>query len=171
MGLFSTKRTEKLVPVDAPQSSVGAPLPAVMASEQCLYVCYLLSAPDPQWDGSAVRLVGPDSSGEPIAVVKVKHCRAHTFGPPNDEAIGGHRLAKLGLMPYSTYEVLDSLWIAELENANRVHHRHDGRLFANLRHFIFTFHDSTLEFVSEGFEVNVTSGSIRGVLRDLADAI
>jgi hypothetical protein len=66
---------------------------------------------------------------------------------------------------------LNSDWIADLERSNRVHPNHRSSQFDSLRHFIFTFHDSVLEFVSEGFEVEVTSGSIRSNLRRLTDAL
>jgi hypothetical protein len=157
--------------LDVPQSSVGAPLPAILADENTLFVCYLLQNTPPGWDGSTIRLVDSDAEDEPVAVLSVQSCRAHTFGPPNEEAIGGHRLAKLGLEPFAAFEVPGSNWIADMERRNRVHPNHRSSQFSTLRHFIFTFHDSVLEFVSEGFEVEVTSGSIRANLRRLADSL
>ncbi len=169
--LPNARPKESLTRLDVPQSSVGAPLPVVLADERTLFVCYLLEKPDPNWDGSYVRSVDQDASDEPSATLTVRRCWAHTFGPPNEEAIQGHRLAKLGLQPFSAFEVSNSVWIADLERANRVHHRHDRKHFERLRHFVFTFHDSVLEFVSEDFEVEITSGSLRENLRRLVDTL
>lgn len=165
------KSKEALVRLDVPQSSVGAPLPSLVADEHTLFVCYLVQAYDPNWDGSTIQLMDLDSGSEPLAVLKVPQCRAHLFGPPNEEAIGGHRLVKLGLEPFSAFEVVNSAWIAELERANRVHPYHRASMFAALRHFIFTFHDSVLEFIAESYEVRLTSSSLRETLRLLVDEL
>lgn len=71
------------------------------------------------------------------------------FGYPNDEALPGHRYAQWGLAYYNAYEVFGSEWIAEIRAANRVAFPNFDGHFAELRHFIFTFHDTTLEFVSK----------------------
>jgi hypothetical protein len=139
--------SETLRPFDLPQSSVGAPLPHVLADEHALSVLYIVEVDDPEWDGTTVRIVSP-ASHEPCAVVRFRSYVAFTFGPPNDEAIAGHRLAPLGLAPYSSYEVVNSRWIADFEKANRVHANHRAEHFAGHRHFILTFHDSTLEVIA-----------------------
>src|SRR5688572_23644482 len=104
--------TEHLEPVDLPQSSVGTPLPHVFADEDRLLIGYIVHVNDPDWDGSTVRSVGPDSDEETCALVEVESYLALQFGPPNDEAIAGHRLYELGLAPYSSFEVVNSKWIA-----------------------------------------------------------
>src|ERR1041385_7335239 len=160
---------EELRCLDLPQSSVGAPLPHVFADEHRLLIAYILQVNDPTWDGSTVRIIGPETKGEECAVVDVQQYRAFEFGPPNDEAIAGHRLHKLGLRPYSAFEVLNSKWIATLEEANRVHPHHRSERFAGDRHIILTFHDSTLEFVAERFEIRRSRGSVRNVLLDRSE--
>jgi hypothetical protein len=156
--------TEHLKPVDLPQSSVGVPLPHLLAYEQRLLIGYIVEAHDPDWDGSTVRIVGPDTDCEKCALVEVEGYLAFKFGPPSDEAISGHRLHKKGLAPYSSFEVVNSKWIAELETANRVHPHHRPERFAGYRHIILTFHDSTLEFIAKSFGVRQVEGSIRAAL-------
>lgn len=155
---------EHLRPVEMPQSSVGAPLPHVFADEHRLLIGYIVEVYDPDWDGSTVRVVGPESDCETCALVEVEGSLAFKFGPPNDEAISGHRLHKKGLTPYSSFEVINSKWIAELETANRVHPHHRPERFAGYRHIILTFHDSTLEFIATEFTVRQVEGSIRAAL-------
>jgi hypothetical protein len=155
---------ERLSPIELPQSSVGAPLPHVIADEHILLIGYIVQVSDPDWDGTTVRIVGPDSDGETCALVKVEGYLAFQFGPPNDEAIEGHRLFKLGLTAYSSFEVLDSEWIATLEAANRVHPYHRPEHFAGYRHIILTFHDSTLEFIAESFAFHLVPGPIRAAV-------
>jgi hypothetical protein len=156
--------TERLSPLELPQSSVGAPLPHVLADEHRLVIAYVVQSSDPAWDGTTVRVVGPDSDGEACALVKVEGYLAFQFGPPNDEAIEGHRLSKLGLTAYSSFEVLNSAWIGQLEAANRVHPYHRAEHFAGYRHIILTFHDSTLEFIANGFAVQLVQGPIRAAI-------
>ena len=156
--------TESIQAIDLPQSSGGAPLPHVFADDHRLLIGYIVHVRDPNWDGSTARIVGPDSDGEVCALVSVEDYWAFQFGPPNDEAIEGHRLCQLGLVPYSSFEVLNSKWIAELEIANRVHKCHRPEHFSRYRHIILTFHDSTLEFIASRFAVQTVRGSIRAAV-------
>ena len=136
---------ERLIELtDIPQWDTGAPSPVVYANERALLVVYYLSSPagdEPQ----------EDSSG----VVVFERVNSFLFGGPGDEALQGHRLYKLGLGFYSSYEVLNSAWIAELCARNRVHPSHKDSMFTGLRHFVFTFHDSTLEVVARAYTASV----------------
>lgn len=83
-----------------------------------------------------------------VAVIKFPLVDTFQFGFPNDEALGGHPLAKRGLQFYSVHRVENSTWIDELERRNSVHPRHSKADFMKDRvHYIFTFQDSTLECV------------------------
>ena len=152
---------------DAPQSSVGAPCPMFLAGEGYLYLAFFLEDTQTGWDGTTVRVVGEDTSGEPVALVTFTHIYAHFFGPPNDEAFSGHPLASRGLQPYSVSEVQHSSWIRMLERMNSVHPYHRPERFAELRHFIFAFHDTTFECIAQGFSSSVREGSVAGVLADV----
>jgi hypothetical protein len=125
---------ERAVPLpEWPQPDAGAPSPVTLADDTTLFVRYLTQA------------------GK-IAVVYFPLCSVFTFGSPNDEALGGHPLYGRGLKFYSVHRVEHSSWIALLERQNSVHSRHDRKRFLeDKKHFVFTFHDSTLEcVVNEG---------------------
>ncbi|MER8399122.1 hypothetical protein [Mesorhizobium sp. M1348] len=151
---------EALLPIEVPPLSAGAPLPHVFADEDKLLVAYIVNKTDPSFDGTNPRSVSPVTNGQSVAILTAKPCLALQFGLPNDEALSGHRLYKLGLQPYAAFEVLNSSWIGSLEQANRVHSSHQPGLFSGYRHFIFTFHDSTLEFVAESFSMSCRDGSV-----------
>ena len=85
---------------DIPKSSPGAPIPLVLANERTLVVAFYLHVRDPAWDGTTARMIDPESSAEPVAVITFPLYKALMFGPPNDEAFSGHPLAKRGLKPY-----------------------------------------------------------------------
>ncbi len=152
--------SEALVPIDVPPSSGGAPLPHVFADEHRLLIAYIVNTPDPSFDGTNPRSISPTTAGQSIAILTADPYRVFQFGPPNDEAIRGHRLYELGLQPYSAFEVLNSSWIASQEKANRVHSSHTPELFSGYRHFILTFHDSTLEFIARSFSVSLHQGAV-----------
>ncbi len=156
--MFSLTPKEELKELhDLPQSSVGAPCPLVFATEHELHVSYYLNTVEEGWDGTTVRVVGPASTGEPSIVVTFHRVTAHYFGMPNDEAMHGHPLHKLGLKAYSYFEVLGSSWRDELERMNRVHPQHKKEHYAGVRHFIFTFHDTTLEVLARSYTAEVTN--------------
>lgn len=158
-------RVEELA--TAPQSDVGAPLPMVLADEDRVFLAYRVSEPDPHWDGSYTNIVSPDTSGT-IAIVSFNRCSVHMFGPPNDEAFGGHPLAKRGLRPYAAWEVHHSSWLALRIKMNRIHPRHSDRLFSDLRHFIFAFHDSTFECLAKDFTASLFRGSMNDAVARMA---
>lgn len=148
--------------LEVPQSDVGAPLPLLLSDEHRLLLAYIVSEPDPAWDGTSVAIVSPASQGLSIAILDFHRPYAQMFGPPNDEAFGGHPLAARGLSPYAAFEVEHSSWIRKHERMNSVHPRHDReRFLARKRHFVFAFHDSTFECVAEGFSVNIIRGSMQ----------
>lgn len=120
--------------IDAPLMQPGAPMPELIASDGSLTVSYF--APDDR--RMHVRFTRP--------------C-AHYFGPPNDETLDAHPLAKAGLGMYRAWEVRHSRWIEELREMNRVHPHHSDARFDKLRHFIWTFHDNTFECLAEAFVV------------------
>jgi hypothetical protein len=155
---------------DVPRPDIGAPLPHLVSDEGRVVLAYLVSEPDPAWDGTYTTVVGPDSEGQLVAIVRFRWPYAHIFGPPNDEAFNGHPLAPRGLGPYAVFEVQQSSWLRRLERMNSVHWNHDKeRFLADRRHFVFAFHDSTFECIAEAFAFEVVRGSLRSVLPRMAE--
>ena len=111
-----------------PQSSVGAPLPLLLATENIVSVSFYCENTLADWNGETVRSVDY-TSDEPWAIVTFAGCDAHMFGPPNDEAFSGHPLYVRGLRPYGAYVVRDSSWLRDLERMNSVHPHHDRARF------------------------------------------
>ncbi len=155
----------------APRPDVGAPLPTVVGDEHRLLLAYIASVPDPDWDGTYVKVVSPESPNEPIAIVTFERPYCHLFGSPNDEAFEGHPLASRGLKPYSVSEVAESSWVRALERMNAVHPYHRPESFSDRHHYIFSFHDSTFECVARGFTVEVHHGSMLAVVQRMAKAL
>ncbi len=96
MDLFEG-RSEELRAVDAPRISASTPFPQVFANERGLVFYYYCEGDVVHFDGTQTHLFQATAETEPVAVVTVDLCDALQFGPPNDEAIAGHRLAPLGL--------------------------------------------------------------------------
>jgi hypothetical protein len=48
-----------------------------------------------------------------------------------------------------------SSWIRSLEEMNRIHPAHSSAMFSQLRHFVFTFKESTFECVAKGFRSKI----------------
>ncbi len=126
----------RLERLDLPPCCSGAPSPRLFATDDLLIFGYNT----------------PLRTGEPrtCVLVEPEGCFVHRFGAPNDEVLHGHRYASLVLEPYAAYEVLSSEWIADLKNMNRLHRNDIPDLFDQFRHYIFTFHDSMLEFIAFG---------------------
>jgi hypothetical protein len=138
----------------------------VLADEHTVVLAYYLQERPGEWEDSQVRAVDSITDGEPIAIVRFDHCKAHMFGPPNDEAFHGHPLAGRGLQPYDAFRIEDSSWIRRLERMNSIHARHDPKRFWELQQLVLAFHDSTFECICKRFELRTKRGSIDDVISD-----
>jgi hypothetical protein len=148
--------------------STGAPLPHLLANGHKTYLLFYLANPDPDWDGTWVRLVDPSATEpQPLGVVEFRRVHSVKLGGPNDEAIEGHPLHGKGLRTYAAHQVLNSRWIAEAEQVNSVHPHHRGGWHDRLNHYLFCFHDETFECLAEGFTTERYVGSPRALLSEL----
>jgi hypothetical protein len=164
--MYSVDSKDTVAKVDeVPQSSVGAPCPVMYATEHTLYLAYYVQETTAGRDGSTLRGVDENTTGKPVALISFARPYAHILGPPNDEAFSGHPLASRGLKPYSVFEVSKSSWIRRLERMNAVHRYHKPELFADYRHFIFAFHDTTFECIAHDFTFSVHTGSVAEIIQ------
>jgi hypothetical protein len=116
---------------------MGGTMPEIKADEHNLAVSFFLSS---------------DSNNR--GKLKFNSVLQFTFGYPNEEVISGHRYHKFGLLPFKFVEVIGSEIIQDIIEANRVHPYHKDETFTDWRHFVFPFHDTTLEVIAKayGFE-------------------
>jgi hypothetical protein len=176
MAIYTVDERDKVRPLEGlPKSSPGAPCPVVISDESRLFVAYYVHRVEPGWDDTSVRIVGPDTKGERVAVVTFASYYAYyayMFGPPNDEAFHGHPLASRGLGPYRGYVVEESSWVRRLERLNSVHSNHSPEAFKTLVHYVLAFHDSTFECVSSSVPTaEVRSASMRAVAAEVGQRL
>ncbi len=145
--------------------SGGAPLPHVLSSGHRSFVAFYLEEHDPDWDGTYVRVIDPsDEEVASLALAEFKGCSAIKLGPPNDEVLHGHPLHGRGLDGYGAYVVVNSRWLAELVDINRVHDQFNPQVWADARHFLFVFHDETVEAVARDVEIETFRESMPALL-------
>ena len=163
--MYSVDEKDRVILIeDIPQSSVGAPLPLVLIDEHITVVAFYLHAVADNWDGTSIRVVGKETAGEPLALVRFSFCCAAMFGPPNDEAFAGLPLAQRGLRPYGAFVIENSSWIRQLEQMNSVHPYHKPERFWAYKHYVLSFHDSTFECVADSYTVELHRSSISEIL-------
>jgi hypothetical protein len=146
---------------DVPRCTTGAPSPIVLSNEFALVLAYIIYD---RTYGTALRTGDDGMRIEPIAVVRFEHYESFMFGAPNDEALHGHPLFARGMTFYSAFRVENSSWVRQLERMNSVHPNHDPEYFEKLKHFVFTFHDSTFECVAKSFAVSEYEGPFEGLV-------
>jgi hypothetical protein len=117
--------------------SAGAPAPVVVASESRTLFAF------DAWED--------DGGGRRVA--EFVGCVSVRFGFPNDEALHGHPLYDRGLNLYKVHEVVNSHWLEELRAIERHHDMSPAVPFEDARHYVLTFHDSTLEAIA--YEIRV----------------
>src|SRR5262249_17286517 len=143
----------------------GAPMPHLMASDSKALLAFLLSEPDPAWDGSYVTVKSSaDEQPEPLGLVEFDDCVAAKLGAPNDEVFDGHPLNGRGREPYAAQRVVNSRWLRELEAINSVHHCYRPESWRDWNHFIFLFHDSAVEWLAQLYKIEGHRASMRAPL-------
>jgi hypothetical protein len=137
-----------------PKWDVGAPEPHVLCSGWKTLLLYFIAEHDPDWDGSYVQVVDPASDEvRPIALVEFEDCYAVKFGGPNDEVLHGHPLNGRGLAYYGAHDIKNSRWMEEERRIQSVHEMHVPATWNERRHFLFAFHDQTVECIATGYRV------------------
>jgi hypothetical protein len=145
-----------------PPWDAGAPLPHVLSSSHRTFLIYMLSEPDPAWDGSWVNVIDSASEAEePLAIVELERCYAHKFGGPNDEVLRGHPLYGKGLEAYRAHEVMNSRWLAAEQAINSVHAQYRPASWEKRKHYLLFFHDDCFECLAEGYRVTLARCSFR----------
>ena len=131
---------DDLIELDLPwHPNGGAPQPHLLASEfEPTRVIYRTAESAP--------------TEESFAVLRFPLCQQLKFGYPNDEALGGHPLYEKGLSAYSIFEVRNSSWNKLLAEYNLAAFPNPLSPERHSRHFIVTFHDSTLECLADCIE-------------------
>jgi hypothetical protein len=98
-----------------------------------------------------------------VAVIVEFHgCIGAKMGLPSDESLSGHRLWGKGLKYYVAHEVEESEWLAEVGRTEK--YRSSPGWVAAHHHYVFTFHDETIECLAQGFRVREHPGSIAEAL-------
>jgi len=136
----------------------GVPLPVLLQSERRTFLAF-------EQPGEAE----PLSDG--VGIVEWHGCWGAVLSPLNDEVLHGHRLWTRGLKDVGYYraaEVSESAWIRELERVSSFHREFRREHFADLRHFIIGFHDSTFECVARSFTCYAAAGSLQAVVLTIA---
>jgi hypothetical protein len=152
--MYQADGLDRLIPLQSvPFQSVGAPCPHLAASEQSCVLAYH-AEPSPH--------VGPTppGSGDLIGVVHFGGLLALQWGPPNDETLSAHPLARCGLESYRSYLVERSSWLRAIVRANAVHPLHNSDHFQFLNHYVFTFHDSSFECIAKSVRAECVRGSL-----------
>jgi hypothetical protein len=119
---------------------------------------------------NAVRMIPNGNRGAVgTGIIELQRCKVTKFGYPNDEALGGHPLYKHGLAAYGVFEVLSSSWIQQMTEQNRVCFPRTSD--SKMRHFIFTFHDSTFECVADGLRATLSTEPYEQIFRQISQRV
>jgi hypothetical protein len=134
----------------------------------------------PEWDpnvpephlliGSRTFLLFYKRHAEPdVAVIVEFHgCIGAKMSLPSDETLSGHRLWGKGLQYYVAHEVEESRWLAEVGRTEK--YRSSPGWVASHHHYVFTFHDETVECLAQGFSATERTGSVADALAAIAKA-
>jgi hypothetical protein len=123
--------------------SGGAPEPFLIGGEHRTMFAFI--PPDDDFTQSEI-------GEETYRVAEFTRCVSVRFGFPNDE-VRGPFLTR-GLALYGVNEAVGSPWLEEMRAVERQHLRSAARPFPGARHWVLTFHDSTLEALADGIEVH-----------------
>ena len=90
-----------------------------------------------------------DQLSEGTAILRFDRAIFFRFGWPNDEVLAAHELYACGLGFYGFFLVENSPLIRDLAKRNSIHSQHYPPNWDKRRHYVVTFHDETLEVISD----------------------
>ena len=101
------------------------------------------------------------------AIIELVGCGAVKFGAPTEETLPGHPLYENGLKGHgcAVFEVLASSWVRHMLAQRRVCFPEERG--GQGRHFVFTFHDGTLECVAFELRVKLSREPIERIFEQL----
>jgi hypothetical protein len=101
----------------------------------------------------------PGDTDENCVVLVWSGAYETVMGPPNDEALQGHRLYERGLAGLLWAGVVEqSERIVRLKEDNRVHPRHDAERFSRLHHYVLPLKEGIVEVIAEAVTVQRQPG-------------
>lgn len=156
--MYSVDKNDRVVEyTDLPPMETGAPSPRVYGDESRVRVAYLLQNPEALAAYRAHDIDTYLATKSRCALSTFSHVLTHRFGWPNVDVLNAHPLYSRGLRSYGMYEVKQSSWIRQLEEANSIHpmHRKHPSWLDKYRHFIITFHDNTFECIAREFDFKI----------------
>jgi hypothetical protein len=119
-----------------------------------------------------------DGGQEPVgtAVVELVGCVAKAFSYSTDMGEDGRPYSFFDLKSGAVYEIVDSEWLLKVEEDvfGRAQGTGNGVRTAGkkkrtlLRHYVFTFHDTTFQCIAEGLKPKVSTESYGDIVADLA---
>lgn len=142
---------------------IGAP-PKILASEGMLSLFYFVEQSPRGLSSDLTRRDTINDRG--IGILKFDNYINFKFGYPNDEAIQGYPYYKLGLKPYSLFELNDSDWVANLLKIDSFNPMHRNDIFDDFSHYILSFHDSTFECIAKGYTAEYSDKSMAELLSE-----
>lgn len=140
-------------------------------------LCWSTGAPEPVIVGSEQRTMlafyelEDDRDAATVVCAEFVRCTAIKHGFPNEEVLSGHPLWGHGLDFYQIHEVHESEWLADLRKIEAVHPRAPAVPFRDDRHFVLTFHDSTVEAIAEDLVFAGRYSSMDDALRALVASV
>lgn len=143
--MFNKNKKISVIELPGVNMDSGAPMPMLFEAGQKLFVMFFAYTKEGEEDK--------------IYTVEFNSPSIYKFGSPNDEVLSGHPYYKFGLKWYSFSEVINSDWIEQIKNINKVHSNFKEESWEKRRHFIIPFHDETFECIAEGYEIIKEVGS------------
>lgn len=121
---------------EPPPMDTGSPRPALyLADGGALHCAYYTRQKDQLSEGTAE--------------LQFNQVIFFKFGWPNEEVLAAHELYPYGLGFYGFFLVENSPLIRDLAKRNSIHPRHYPPNWDRRRHYVITFHDETLEVISD----------------------
>ena len=158
----NVKRENTNVPIEVKDIGAmdwGAPSPTILADEHKVAIVYYLDNENPDWDGTTCHLRSPKTDEQTLAIVLMDGVRSFSQ-TTNDQNHGAN-----GLGP----EFSHSVW--QITNSTSTICKTSSDYAAEYKHFVFGFHDTTLECLCSNFSYKQINSTAYEAIDDLREFI
>lgn len=154
--MFGGKKEEARVLTWYPKWLDHNPEPHLFTNGQTTYLTYSCHEGSENIGNHPINVLEEvDETSYPLAIVELKGCTAHKFEHLEERFFKYLPLWDTGLRRHSVQVIDNSKWLNDTREIHEGEYGFNKKQWVNKEHYVMLFHEDALEFLGDGFNVEV----------------
>lgn len=167
--MFGSKKEEARILTWYPKWLDLNPEPRLITNGTKTFLIYLChEGSDSLGDNPINILEEVDETNYPFAVIELKNCLAHKFETLEERFFKYLSLWDTGLRRHHAHVIDNSKWLNNVRDLHEDERDFNKKQWVNKEHYVMLFHENALEFLADGFDIQVFRGSQLAIFNHVA---